>query len=376
MSDRIYLIDGDNLRSMNEQGYDSEDEFQELLENHPELLTGDKMGSDEPVRFMLLKREQGVPKEEGGTRTWSLDHLYIDQNAWPTLVEVKRSTDTRIRREVVGQMMDYAANSVKYWPIGDIRREFEEKCILAGTDPESVIQNRLGINPEAIEKFWDDASTNLRTRKVRLLFVADAIPDELRRIVEFLNETMDPTIVLAVELKQFVNGTTKTLVPHVLGVTTAGETAKAVKAQRGKANERWSRERIEAELETAADDQEISVFRQLFQFAKDNADFFRPGGSTRMSFAFQFELDDGYKSAWNIRAFGAEGPLKIEFSYEDINDSVDQAEEYFRILRSSSGVLSSLPHTKSAPSFELETLSTDDLDRVEEATRFISSRTN
>ena len=117
MPDRIYLIDGDDLRSMNEQGYDSEDEFQELLENHPELLTGDKMGADEPVRFMLLKREQGVPKEEGGAQHWSLDHLYIDQNAWPTLVEVKRSKDTRIRREVVGQMMDYAANSVEYWPM-------------------------------------------------------------------------------------------------------------------------------------------------------------------------------------------------------------------------------------------------------------------
>jgi hypothetical protein len=30
----------------------------------------------------------------------------------PTLLEVKRSSDTRIRREVVGQMLDYAANGV------------------------------------------------------------------------------------------------------------------------------------------------------------------------------------------------------------------------------------------------------------------------
>ena len=30
----------------------------------------------------------------------------------PTLVEVKRSSDTRIRREVVGQMLHYAANAV------------------------------------------------------------------------------------------------------------------------------------------------------------------------------------------------------------------------------------------------------------------------
>lgn len=376
MSDKIYLIDGDNLRSMNEQQYDSEDEFQELLENHPELLTGDLMGTDEPVKFMLLKREQGVPKEEGGAQHWSLDHLYIDQNAWPTLVEVKRSKDTRIRREVVGQMMDYAANSVQYWPMGEIRREFEDKCARDGDDPESVIKEHLGIDPDAIDKFWDNATTNLRTRKVRLLFVADAIPDELRRIVEFLNETMDPTIVLAVELKQFVNGSTKTLVPRVLGVTTAGETAKAVKKQRGAGNEPWLKERIEIALETAADDQEIIVFRRLFEFAKDKGDNIRPGGSVRMSFSFFFNYNDGRQeqSAWNIRARGAEGPLKVEFPLEILQRKLpDSYDEYFDKLGSSSGILSNMPYTKS-PSFELAMLSDDDLDQIEEATRLISGR--
>jgi len=32
---------------------------------------------------------------------------------------------------------------------------------------------------------------------IRMLFVADRIPAELRRIVEFLNEQMDPAEVLA-----------------------------------------------------------------------------------------------------------------------------------------------------------------------------------
>jgi hypothetical protein len=43
----------------------------------------------------------------------------------PTLVEVKRSSDTRIRREVVGQMLDYAANAVVYWPLERLRATFE-----------------------------------------------------------------------------------------------------------------------------------------------------------------------------------------------------------------------------------------------------------
>jgi hypothetical protein len=32
-------------------------------------------------------------------------------------VEVKCSIDTRIRPEVVGQMLDYVANPVVYWPV-------------------------------------------------------------------------------------------------------------------------------------------------------------------------------------------------------------------------------------------------------------------
>jgi len=55
----------------------------------------------------------GVPSIDGGGDRWSADHLFLDQDAIPTFVEVKRSTDTRIRREVVGQMLDYAANAIR-----------------------------------------------------------------------------------------------------------------------------------------------------------------------------------------------------------------------------------------------------------------------
>ena len=53
-----------------------------------------------------------------------------------------------------------------------------------------------------------------------MIFVADVIPGMLRRIVEFLNEQMDPAEVLAVEVQQYVNtgeNVPKTLVPRVFG---------------------------------------------------------------------------------------------------------------------------------------------------------------
>ncbi len=47
--------------------------------------------------------------------SWALgiDHLYVDAAGVPVLVEVKRSTDTRLSREVVAQMLDYAASAAQ-----------------------------------------------------------------------------------------------------------------------------------------------------------------------------------------------------------------------------------------------------------------------
>ena len=60
-----------------------------------------------------------------------------------------------------------------------------------------------------------------------MLFVADLIPEELRRIVEFLNDQMDQTEVLAIEIKQFVaQQGLKSLVPRVVGQTTKGRDKK------------------------------------------------------------------------------------------------------------------------------------------------------
>ncbi len=132
------------------------------------------MDDNEPRRWLLISREVGIPGEEGGGERWSLDHLFLDQDATPTLVEVKRSSDTRIRREVVGQMLDYAANAVLYWPVETIRARFEKTCEQTGLDPASALAEFLGGGD--VEAFWQKAKTNLQAGKIRLVFVADEIP--------------------------------------------------------------------------------------------------------------------------------------------------------------------------------------------------------
>jgi hypothetical protein len=88
--------------------------LQTWLAQYPALLVGNQIDAKEPKRFLLIEQECGVPAREAGADRWSIDHLFIDQDAIPTIVEVKRSSDTRIRREVVGQMLDYAANATEH----------------------------------------------------------------------------------------------------------------------------------------------------------------------------------------------------------------------------------------------------------------------
>jgi hypothetical protein len=225
MDDAIHLLQPDgSLREVRMAPYDFERDLQRLLADHPSLLPGAQIDSASPLRWLLVKREVGVPKEQGGGTWWSLDHLFVDQNAMPTFVEVKRSTDTRARREVVAQMLEYAANGTEYWSAAETRAQFEARLRVEGKDANEELVSflhREGEDAETVaDEFWAQFGSNLAESRVRLLFVADEIPASLRRLVEFLNAQMDRLEILAVEIRQYKDDAgLAALVPRVIGAT-------------------------------------------------------------------------------------------------------------------------------------------------------------
>ena len=161
------------LEPLEEERFAKEDELQALIAEHPEVLDGEQMRPGDPLRWILITREQGIAESSSDAATrWSVDHLIVDQDAVPTLVEVKR-----------------------------------------GSNPADG-------EPDA-DGFWERVATNLAATRLRLLFVADDIPDALERVVEFLNAQMAGIEVLAVEIKQFKGHSSPTLVPRVIGRTAA-----------------------------------------------------------------------------------------------------------------------------------------------------------
>ena len=298
MSGGIFLLnESGELVDMRQKPFKSEEYIQMLIEEHPELLAGDQFESA-PRRFLLISREMGIPSEEGGSNRWAIDHLFIDQDAILTVVEVKRSSDTRIRREVVGQMLDYAANAVVYLPAHKLRAKFEKNS----KNPEE--QWRQVIGDGDYELFWEQADTNLRAGKIRLLFVADDIPLELRRIVEFLNKSMDNVEVLAVEVKQYTDSTEKvsTLVPRIIGKTAESQRNKSLAI--GKL---WDETSFFSEL-TKTNEELVDIARTLLSWANNNIKW---NNGIRVG-SFSVLLDD--KSEFKLFHVRTDGTIELKLN--------------------------------------------------------------
>lgn len=350
----IFLVQGDKtLLEMSEQQYDSEDLLQALLANYPSLLAGNQIDTESPRRWILVTREAGVPDKEDGGDRWSVDNLFIDQDGIPTIVEVKRGTDTRIRREVVGQMLDYAANAVAYWPAERLRSLFEARHAQQQDGAESELVNTFGVETDP-DAFWGQVETNLRAGKVRMIFVADVVPAELRRIVEFLNEQMTPAEVLAVEIKQYVGQQLKVLVPRVIGQT---EKANQDKPRSHEQGEHWTQSTFLDDLSERRGEKGATAARAVFQWATERGIRLWWGRGKRDGSGYLLPGAQG--SSHFLVALWSSGGVEVQFQWMLKRPPFDQESkrrEFLELLNRIPGVAIPQDAIARRPTFPLSVL--------------------
>lgn len=201
-------------------------ELQLILEKNPELLPGDQIDPENPRRWLLIKREMPVPNPNTGSDRWSIDFLFADQDAIPTFVECKRFKDTRSRREVVGQMFEYAANGHYYWTKEMLQDFAEQTAKQKGLSLQEAIRGLGPTDFDSAEAFFERLQENLREGQVRIVFYLDESPMELRSMVDFLNKQMERSEVLLVEARQYSYNGSRIVVPTLFGYT---EEARSVK---------------------------------------------------------------------------------------------------------------------------------------------------
>jgi hypothetical protein len=245
----IYLKDGDSYVAMTREAYESESVLQALIAQHPEILAGED--PDRPD-LVLVKREVPIqPEQDSGL---SLDHLYLDADGRPTLVEVKQGANREIRRQVVGQLLDYAANARGSLSAEMMQQWLEEAANAASTTAEALLADQLGVeDPDA---YWRRVGANLDAEQFRLVFVSDQMPPSLRRIIEFLNDHTDFD-VLGIEVSQHTDttGRQQIIVPRFVGES---EGARQKKRTRGR-SQRMNRDKLLASFDAGSDERAAVV---------------------------------------------------------------------------------------------------------------------
>lgn len=326
MDGGIYLEQDDELVEMTEHALPKEDVLQERLAEFPRLLAGDEMNPDAPRNWALVAREAGIPDHEDGGGRWSADHLFVDQDAIPTLVEVKRASDTRIRREVVGQTLDYISHACIHWDAETLETRFRQTWEARDGGPEQVLAEL--VDDESPEQFWERAQANLRAKRVRLLFVADSIPSELKRVVEFLNEGFSDVEVFAIEVAQYKGEGTKAFVPRLYGQTEEARGTKGTSRYDGAIT---NKEEFDADIETKVAQGDISTdvaeaFRDLYGFAQKVGD---PQINRTQNASFKLLVDAHQGDAsGNPGVFSANinGDLQIWMAKSPLPDEGEQSQ--------------------------------------------------
>lgn len=174
-------------------GYESEASLQAILAEHPSLLPG---VSAEAVACRELYSNVGP-----------VDVVTVDSDGAITVVECKLATNAQSRREIIGQVMDYAS---RLWQLN--ADEFDRLWTRAnGTSVFSLLSDEENRIRTSVEE-------NLKVGRFNLVLAVDRINEDLKRITEYLNEITQPSVgVMLCEFTHAMEGNTEILAPRYFG---------------------------------------------------------------------------------------------------------------------------------------------------------------
>ncbi|MDQ1249107.1 MAG: hypothetical protein QG597_3481, partial [Actinomycetota bacterium] len=204
----------------------------------------------------------------------------------------------QVRREVIGQVLDYSS---RIWSmsIDDFETRWRART------GESAFEV-FGVDASAVRSGVESA---LRDGSFTLVLAVDAINDDLRRIVEYLNAiTRDDVSILAFEATRFAHGRVEILMPRVYGAELV-----AMKDRRRRTNS-WTPQ----EFLTAAgnDGDEVAVAAGLFLDEVRAAGFTLFNGTATHPNVIIGRPDDGY---WPVSLYS--NPVRPRIRLHDITDA-------------------------------------------------------
>ena len=117
------------------------------------------------------------------TRAGYVDALYVNPLGRLTLAEFKLWRNPQARREVIGQILDYA-KELASWRYADLQREVSRTLKRKGNVLYELIREHQPAANEA--EFVDNVTRHLKRGEFLLLIVGDGIREDVEDIVGFV----------------------------------------------------------------------------------------------------------------------------------------------------------------------------------------------
>lgn len=157
------------------QGGVTEAQIQELVHKHPGSLPIEEIDPSYKGPVAICR--------ELMTPAGAIDNLLVTPSGLPVLVECKLWRNPEGRREVVGQILDYA-KELSRWTSSDLQREVSRRLGMPGN---AILDLVRSVDPTVDEIAFNDAlSLNLRRGRFLLLIVGDGIREGVEAIAEYL----------------------------------------------------------------------------------------------------------------------------------------------------------------------------------------------
>lgn len=149
------------------------------------------------------------------------DIVVVDVDGQLTLVECKLAGNPQIRREIIGQMFDYASRLWKMG-IGDFDARWQDRNGKSHFRPD-----------DDGDRLRDAVAQILEQGRFRIVLAVDAINEPLKRMVEYLNAMSGQgTSIIAVEYARFTHGSIEMLMVQTYGEELAEAKAASVSRER------------------------------------------------------------------------------------------------------------------------------------------------
>jgi hypothetical protein len=193
-----------------------EEWLQRLIMEYPSLLPVDQI---EPAFANLVPICIELPTPSG-----FVDNLFVTPDGNLALIECKLWRNPEARREVIGQIIEYAKD-LSAWTYQKLQEAISRTTLFGGSNGEKTgsLYETVSSRGETDEAFFIDAvSRNLRRGRFLLLIVGDGIREGVESITAFLQQYAGLHFTLAiVELALFEGPTGGYIAqPRVLAKTT------------------------------------------------------------------------------------------------------------------------------------------------------------